>query len=56
MITAQNLVILGFCDTPKTKIFNWPLILDLNISFRYMFLLSAYQNPIIFLKREKKVT
>ena len=33
MITAQNLVILGFWDIPKTKIFNCPLFLDLNSSF-----------------------
>ena len=29
---------------------------SIGLSFRYMFLLSAFQNPIIFLKRKRKVT
>ena len=43
-------------EAMETKIFNWPFILNLDKSFQYRFLLSAFQNPIIFPKRERKVT
>jgi len=49
-------VIFGFVDIlRKTKMMSRPLILDFDRCFWYRLFLPAFQNPIIFLEREKKV-